>query len=352
MENNKILIYDLSLDALIEKSKDLGQPKYRAEQIWTAIYKTFRTSPEEITTLPKDFREKLDQVFSFQALNPVREIQSADQLTTKTLFRLQDGNLIEAVLMFYEDRRTLCISSQSGCGIGCSFCATGQMGFRRNLSSGEIVAQVLYYARYLDEMDENVTNVVVMGMGEPFQNYDNVISALNRLNDPKALGLGARRFTISTVGLVPKIIQFADEGYQYNLAISLHTVDDELRSRLIPINNKYSVNNLISACRYYVRKTSRRVTFEYALIQGVNDSTEDAIALANKLRGMICHVNVIQLNPTKEFNEQGSSTERAKSFCATLEANNIPCTIRLRRGIEIQAGCGQLATDEEKENLV
>jgi 23S rRNA (adenine2503-C2)-methyltransferase len=349
MENNKVLVYDLSLDVLKKKIKDLGQPEYRAGQIWTAIYQTFRTSPEEITTLPKGFRDKLDQFFSFQALTPVRAIESDDRLTIKTLFRLNDGNFIEAVLMFYNDRRTLCISSQSGCGIGCSFCATGQMGFRRNLTSGEIVAQVMYYARYLAEMDENVTNVVVMGMGEPFQNYDNVITALNRLNDPKAFGLGARRFTISTVGLVPKIRQFADEGYQYNLAISLHTVDDELRSKLIPINKKYPVNELISACRYYVRKTSRRVTFEYALIHGVNDSTEDAIALANKLRGMICHVNLIQLNPTKEFSEQGSSAERANSFCETLEANNISCTIRLRRGIEIQAGCGQLATDAEME---
>jgi len=347
MQTEKILIYDLSLEELEEKINTLGQPGYRAKQIWTAIYQTYRVFPEEITTLPKNFREELDQVFSFQALTPVRTIESADGLTQKTLFRLYDGNFIEAVLMYYEDRRTLCISSQSGCGIGCSFCATGQMGFRRNLTSGEIVAQVLYYARYLAEMDENVTNVVVMGMGEPFQNYDNVISAVNRLNDPEAFGLGARRFTISTVGLIPKIIQFADEGYQYNLAISLHTVDDDLRSKLIPINKKYPVDELISACRYYVHKTSRRVTFEYALIQGVNDSKEDAVALAKKLQRMICHVNLIQLNPTKEFGEKGTSAEQTQAFYETLEANNISCTIRLRRGIEIQAGCGQLATDAE-----
>jgi len=349
MKNEKILIYDLGLDDLKQKIRDLGEPEYRAKQIWTALYQTFRTAPDEITTLPKNFREKLDQIFSFQALTPVRAIESSDGLNIKTLFRLDDGNYIEAVLMYYKERRTLCISSQSGCAIGCSFCATGQMGFRRNLTSGEIVAQVMYYARYLAETDENVTNVVVMGMGEPFQNYDNVITALNRLNDPRAFGLGARRFTISTVGLVPKIKQFADEGYQYNLAISLHTVDDELRSKLIPINKKYPVNELISACRYYVNKTSRRVTFEYALIEGMNDSIEAAEALAQKLRGMICHVNLIQLNPTKEFHEQGSSAERAKSFCETLETHNISCTIRLRRGIEIQAGCGQLATDAEMD---
>jgi 23S rRNA (adenine2503-C2)-methyltransferase len=347
MNTVKPLIYDLSYEALEEQIKSMGQPGFRVKQIWTALYQTFRISPEEITTLPKDFRTKLDQHFSFKALNPVKEVVSKDGLTVKTLFKLADGNPIEAVLMYYDERRTICISSQSGCGIGCSFCATGQMGFKRNLSSGEIIAQVLYYARVLAEVDEHVTNVVVMGMGEPFQNYDNVMAAINRLNDPQAFGLGARRFTISTVGLTPQIIQFADEGYQYNLAISLHTVDNELRSKLIPINKKYSVNDLISACRYYVRKTSRRVTFEYALIDGLNDSLDDAESLAKKLRGMICHVNLIPLNPTKEFGEKATSPEQVQAFCDTLEANNISCTIRLRRGIEIQAGCGQLASETE-----
>lgn len=347
METKQTLIYDLDFEMLESQLKALGQPGFRAKQIWTALYQTFRVSPDEITTLPKDFREKLSQSYSFQALDPVKAIESRDGRTVKTLFKLYDGNYIEAVLMYYDERRTLCISSQSGCGIGCSFCATGQMGFKRNLSSGEIIAQVLYYARLLDEMGEHVTNVVVMGMGEPFQNYDNVMTAINRLNDPRAFGLGARRFTISTVGLVPKIIQFADEGYQYNLAISLHTVDDTLRSKLIPINMKYPVDELISACRYYVHKTSRRITFEYALIQGVNDSVEDALALAKKIRGMICHVNLIPLNPTKEFGEQATSADQAQIFCDTLEAHNISCTVRLRRGIEIQAGCGQLATEGE-----
>ncbi|MDF1519955.1 MAG: 23S rRNA (adenine(2503)-C(2))-methyltransferase RlmN [Brevefilum sp.] len=347
METNHTLIYDLDFETLESQINALGQPGFRAKQIWTALYQTFRVSPDEITTLPKDFREKLSQSYSFQALDPVKAIESRDGRTIKTLFKLNDGNYIEAVLMYYDERRTLCISTQSGCGIGCSFCATGQMGFRRNLSSGEIVAQVLYFARMLDEMGDHVTNVVVMGMGEPFQNYDNVMAAINRLNDPRAFGLGARRFTISTVGLVPKIIQFADEGYQYNLAISLHTVDDTLRSKLIPINKKYPVDELISACRYYVHQTSRRITFEYALIQGVNDSVEDALALSKKISGMICHVNLIPLNPTKKFGEQATSADQAKIFCDTLEAHNISCTVRLRRGIEIQAGCGQLATEGE-----
>ena len=348
MNSQKTLIYDLSLPELEAQFKALGEPSFRAKQVWVALYQTLRTSPDEITTLPKNLRKKMGERFSFQALTPVRAIESKDRQTVKTLFSLEDGHLIEAVLMYYDDRRTLCISSQSGCGIGCSFCATGQMGLNRDLSSGEIVAQVLYFARQLAEEDDHVTNVVVMGMGEPFLNYDNVMDALDRLNNPDAFGLGARRFTISTVGIIPKIRTFADAGTQYNLAISLHTVDDDLRSRLIPINKVYPVGDLIKACRYYVNKTSRRVTFEYALIAGVNDSVEDAEALAKKIRGMICHVNLIPLNPTKGFDEAPTSSEQASVFCEVLESHNIPCTIRIRRGIEIEAGCGQLAAEYTK----
>jgi len=347
MDPKKELIFDLSLTDLEDRLKQLGEPGFRAKQIWVAVYQHFRSSPEEITTLPKGLRSKLADTFDFQSLEPIREIASEDGLTIKTLFRLRDGHPVEAVLMYYEDRRTLCISSQSGCAVGCSFCATGQMGFKRHLTSGEIIDQVLYYARRLAQTDERVTNVVVMGMGEPFLNYEPVLEALNRLNHPDALGLGARRFTISTVGIVPKIIQFADEGTQYNLAISLHTVDDDLRSSLIPVNKKYPVDDIIRACRYYVQKTSRRVTFEYALIQGVNDSAADAEALAGKLRAMICHVNLIPLNPTSGFAQNPTSAEQAQAFCEILESHNIPCTVRLRRGIEIQAGCGQLAADFE-----
>jgi len=347
MDTQKSLIYDLSQAELEARMKALGQPGFRAKQIWVAIYQNFRTSPHEVTTLLKDFRDKLDEVFSFQALMPVTTIESEDGQTIKTLFKLQDGQYIEAVLMYYEDRRTLCISSQSGCGMGCTFCATGQMGFRRNLSSGEIIAQVLYYARFLAEADDRVTNIVMMGMGEPFHNYDNVMEALNRLNNPDAFGLGARRITLSTVGLVPKIKQFADEDTQYNLAISLHTVDNDLRTKMIPVNKKYTVEKLLDACRYYIRKTNRRLTFEYALIEGVNDSVEDAEALAQRLRGMICHVNLIPLNPTKGFEKQGTSAQQVEAFRSVLESQNIPCTVRLRRGIEIQAGCGQLAIEFE-----
>ena len=345
MNDSKPLIYDLNHEALRTWFEDHGEPTFRVDQVWTALYQTLRPSPEKITTLPKGLRKRLTESYSFDALTPVRAVESQDRQTVKTLFRLRDGNLIEAVLMYYEDRRTLCISSQSGCGIGCSFCATGQMGFRRNLSSGEIIAQVLYYARILNQDDERVTNIVMMGMGEPFQNYQNLMEALDRLNNPDAMNMGARRITISTVGLAPKIRQFADENTQYNLAISLHTVDDELRTKLIPINKRYPVNSLLEACRYYVQKTHRRVTFEYALIQGVNDATDDAKALAEKLDDLLCHVNLIPLNPTVGFSELPSSSEQADAFCRVLDEYHIPCTIRMRRGIEIQAGCGQLATE-------
>ena len=327
----------------------IGQPSYRAGQIWKAIYQQYKNTPEEITTLPGDLRSTLDEAFDFQALNPVRNIESKDGQTVKTLFKLRDDQYIEAVLMYYDERRTLCISSQSGCGMGCSFCATGQMGFKRHLTSGEILAQVLYYARLLAENDDRVTNIVVMGMGEPFQNYDNVMEALDRLNAPEAFGLGARHITISTVGLAPKIQRFADANTQYNLAVSLHTVDNDLRSKMMPVNKKYPVEDLLRACRYYVRMTNRRITFEYALIEGVNDSDTDAAALASRLRGLLCHVNLIPLNPTSGFEKQGTAEDQVRSFAGILDAHHIPCTVRLRRGIEIQAGCGQLATEVQSE---
>jgi 23S rRNA (adenine2503-C2)-methyltransferase len=341
------LIYDLSLNDLQTWLASKSQPAFRAEQIWTAIYKHFRNSVIEITTLPVDLREELAAYFDFTALMPVRTIESEDRQTIKTLFKLRDGQYIEAVLMYYDQRRTLCISSQSGCGMGCTFCATGQMGFKRNLTSGEIIAQVLYYARLLAETEDHVTNIVMMGMGEPFHNFDNVMQALNRLNDPDAFGLGARRITLSTVGLIPKIKQFADLNTQYNLAISLHTVYNDLRSEMMPVNRKYTVEKLMDACRYYVEMTNRRITFEYALIEGVNDSITDAKALAEKIEDLLCHVNLIPLNPTKGFQKQGTNANQVKAFADVLEAHRIPVTVRLRRGIEIQAGCGQLATDTE-----
>jgi 23S rRNA (adenine2503-C2)-methyltransferase len=217
------------------------------------------------------------------------------------------------------------------------------MGFKRHLTSGEIVAQVMYYARMLKAENQNVTNIVLMGMGEPFHNYDNTMSAIDRLNDPNGFNFGARRITLSTVGLVPQIRRFADERRQMNLAISLHAADDDERVKMLPINKRYSIDDVIEACKYYVEKTHRRVTFEWALISGVNDTPEVAQKLAARLKGLLCHVNAIPLNPTAGYAGRAASRQRAEIFKQSLEQAGVPCTIRMRRGIDIAAGCGQLA---------
>jgi 23S rRNA (adenine2503-C2)-methyltransferase len=347
---NQPFIYDLEASDLNSLLTELGEPSYRADQIWQGLYKHYWNTPDEFTNLPKSLREQLSQVLHFETLKPIKYLDSSDGGTRKTLFQLHDNRLIEAVLMKYDPsthkgqgRRTLCISSQAGCAMGCVFCATGQMGFKRHLTSGEIVAQVMYYARMLHTQGENVTNIVLMGMGEPFHNYDNTMAAIDRLNDPNGYNFGARRFTISTVGLIPMIRRFADEKRQVNLAISLHAADDDERSNILPINKKYNISKLLEACRYYVDQTGRRITFEWALISGVNDTEEVAQRLATRLKGLMCHVNAILLNPTTGYQGRATTRQSAAKFKETLEQAGVPCTIRMRRGIDIQAGCGQLA---------
>jgi 23S rRNA (adenine2503-C2)-methyltransferase len=352
MLREKPFIYDTDLPALEEQVKSWGEPAYRARQIWRGLYQQLHGSPDQFTDLPKTLRERLAGQFSFSHLQPETVLDSGDGETRKTLFRIPgvargSQNLaVEAVLMRYEQRRTLCISTQAGCAMGCVFCATGQMGFQRNLTSGEIVEQVIYYARQLAGLGERVTNVVVMGMGEPFHNYEATLSALDRLNHPEGLNLGARRFTLSTVGLVPFIRRFANERRQYNLAVSLHAADDELRNSMLPINRKYPLGMLFEACRDYVEKTHRRITFEWALIRDKNDTPEQARRLGERLGGLLCHVNVIPLNPTRGYSGKATTRERAVAFQQELERMGIPCTIRIRRGIDIQAGCGQLAVEK------
>ena len=360
-----MLIYDLDHSALAKLLKEWDEPAYRAKQIWQGLYQHLWDSPEQFTNLSKPLREKLSENVTFSPFKVKVYQDSSDGFTRKTLFELPDKNLIEAVLMRYGDpadnpqitpsapnsenlrgaknRRTLCISTQAGCAMGCVFCATGQMGFKRHLSSGEIIAQVMYYARMLKTENQVVTNIVLMGMGEPFHNYDNTMAAIDRLNDADGYNFGARRFTISTVGLVPQIRRFADEKRQVNLAISLHAADDAARVSMLPINKKYKIEDVIDACHYYVAQTHRRVTFEWALINGVNDTPEVAKKLAARVKGLMCHVNAIPLNPTVGYTGQATSRERAAAFKAALEQAGIPCTIRMRRGIDIQAGCGQLA---------
>ncbi len=362
------LIYDFDFPELSARVKSWGVPKYRARQIWDGLYKNLWLAPDEFTNLSKDLRAKMGELLDFEALKPVDYRESRDGDTRKTLFELHDGRRIETVLMRYERekkplpqsgregdehseagvrvRNTVCISTQVGCGMGCTFCATGQMGFKRQLSRGEIAAQVLYFARKLQDEGEKLTNVVVMGMGEPFHNYEATMDAIDHLNNPEGFAFGARRFTVSTVGLVPLIRKFADEKRQVNLAISLHASEDELRSSMLPINDKYPIANLLEVCRYYVEQTHRRITFEWALIEGVNDTPEQAHTLARKVKGLLCHVNAIPLNPTQGFHGRGTGHDRARIFKETLEQAGVPCTIRAHRGIDIQAGCGQLASRE------
>ncbi len=338
-----MLIYDLDLPDLTAALEAWGYPAFRARQVWQGLYRSLWDSPGTFRTLPKDLRQRLTEAFAFSHLRAVTTLRSTDGETEKTLFYLPDGSPVETVRMRYLRRRTLCISTQSGCAMGCTFCATGQMGLRRSLTSGEIVEQVLFYARKLAARGERVTNIVLMGMGEPFHNYDATLAAIDRLNHPAGMKLGARRFTISTVGLIPGIERFTRERRQVNLAISLHAADDDLRSSMLPVNKRYPIADLITAVRRYTETTRRRVTFEWALINGINDTPEQAQRLAALLRGMLAHVNVIPLNPTEEFKGQATTPERARRFQSILEDRGISCTIRLRRGIDIQAGCGQLA---------
>ena len=337
-----INLYDFSLEQLTEWLTSLGEPAYRARQLWQWLYQRFAPDFDAMTSLPRSLRDKLKERATLSIFKSEFVQRSTDGQTQKLLFELQDGQLIETVLMRYEKRRTICISTQVGCAMGCVFCATGQMGFTRHLTSGEIVAQVVYFGRMLAEQTDHLTNIVMMGMGEPLHNYDNTMAALDRITAENGINLGARKITISTVGHIPAIRRFADEQRQTPLAISLHAATDEERSKLLPVNRRWKIADLMEACHYYIDKTGRRLTFEWALIQGENDTVEQATALGKLLQGMLCHVNLIPLNPTKDYGGQPSSVDHVEKFQTTLEQFGVSSTVRVRRGIDIQAGCGQL----------
>jgi len=337
-----ISLYDLDLSALQSLLAGWGEPDYRARQLWEWLYVHLATDFDQMTSLPRPLRERLAAETGLEVPPVVNTIQSADGETRKDLLRLEDGETVEAVLMRYRERRTACISTQVGCTIGCVFCATGQMGFHRNLTSGEIVAQVLHFARMLRSEGQPLTNVVLMGMGEPLLNYEATLAAIRRLTDPQGFGLGQRHVTLSTAGLVPGIERLAGEGLQITLAISLHAATDSLRNQLVPTNRRYDLDALFEACHRYVQRTGRRISVEWALIEGVNDTRQQAQALAARLAGLLAHVNLIPLNPTSGYAGRPSSHTALAAFTATLEQHHIPYTLRVRRGIEIQAGCGQL----------
>jgi 23S rRNA (adenine2503-C2)-methyltransferase len=317
---------------------------YRLEQLYRAAAKQLEAGVESVTTLPKELRAALSgRRIAFSSLEPVVVQRSDDGQTTKGLFRLRDGKEIEAVLMEHHGgRTTVCISSQAGCAFACAFCSTGQAGFTRNLNSVEIFDQVRFFARELLARGKRVTNVVFMGMGEPFHNYDAVMDAVALLNDPHGFGLGHRHITISTVGLVPQIDRFADQHLQVNLAISLHAPSDDVRSGFMPVNRKFSLADLMSACARYVEKTRRKVFFEYVMLEGVNDDAACARQLADLMRGRLYHVNLIPYNPTPDAPFAGTAPARIWEFAAVLESAGVPVTVRRNMGRDIAAACGQL----------
>lgn len=350
MDNKKPLIHDYNLHEIGTIVRSINQPDFRAAQIWQGLYQQLWTKPEQFSSLPKEIRNLLHEEYCFFSLETINTIESFDGSTIKSLFQLRDGKSIETVLMKYKQRRTLCISTQVGCSAGCVFCATGQMGFKRNLSVGEIIEQVIYYSNILKFSNEKLTNIVIMGMGEPFLNYDRTMKVIDILNNDKGYNFGARRFTISTVGIVPGIRRFTSEKRQVNLAVSLHSIDEKSRNSLIPINKKYPLSELADACLEYVIQTKRRISFEWAVINGVNDSVKDALELANWLLKFkigntnYSHVNLIPLNPTEGYQGTRSSREKVELFKDTITQKGISCTVRLRRGIDVYAGCGQLST--------
>jgi len=345
-------LYDLSLPELEAHVAGLGQPKYRARQVWEWAYRHLAASYDDMTNVPAALRAALADALPFPRTDVVREIASDDGQTRKRLLRLADGRLIETVLMLYDPRSdsrgraTVCVSSQAGCAMGCSFCATGQGGFERNLTAGEIVAQVIGFAReQRDAGGQRITNVVFMGMGEPLANLPAVWRAIETLTSAAGFGLGARHITISTVGLIPGIRKLAEEPLQVGLAVSLHAPDDALRRSMIATAHRYPLADIVEACRAYIEKTGRRVTFEYCLIERVNDAPEQARALAELLRGLLCHVNLIPVNPTRDDRIRRPRRDRTLAFQRELAARGVPCTVRVEKGTEIAAACGQLRAD-------
>ncbi len=324
------------------------EPNYRARQIWDGLYQNGKP-PWELTSLPKDLRGRLQDATA-PSLTRVEQQVTPDGKTSKSLWRSPDGSTIETVLMHYPRRSTVCISSQAGCAMACGFCATGQVGFERNLSVGEIVEQVIA-ARH-DALTgpggpRRLSNVVYMGMGEPLANYNRVLASLRRLLED--VGLGARKITVSTVGLAPQMKRFADEGLQVGLALSLHAANDELRSELVPINRRHPIADLVDACRYFRDKTGRRVSLEWAMMDGVNDADRDASELVEVAKAARAHVNLIPLNPTPGWPTVGTPKQRIDQFAAMLERRGVNVTVRANRGTDIDAACGQLAANRPQK---
>ncbi|MCH4153184.1 MAG: 23S rRNA (adenine(2503)-C(2))-methyltransferase RlmN [Saccharofermentans sp.] len=336
---------DLTHDELKTWCREKNIPAFRADQIYRWLSSGV-INLDEMTNIPLSLRQMLDADFVFGSMTCVRKLVSEIDGTVKFVYRLTDGNVIETVVMRYRTGLSICISSQAGCKMGCSFCASAKLGFGRSLTSGEMFAQVILSQR---EVEERIRSVVVMGIGEPFDNYDNLIGFIKLATDKDGLNLGARHITVSTCGIVPKIEEFTRLDSQVNLAISLHAPDDELRRELMPIAKAYSLDELIPACRDYAEKTHRRITFEYSLFAGVNDSEAHARALARLLKGMLCNVNLIAANEFPGSAYRRSSREYVRKFQETLETMGINVTLRREMGTDIMAACGQLRRGIEED---
>ncbi|MBW9170825.1 23S rRNA (adenine(2503)-C(2))-methyltransferase RlmN [Clostridium estertheticum] len=333
-----INILDMDLEELKQWMKSNGESKFRAKQVFDWIYKDI-CEFENMNNIPQSVREKLQTNFYIGIPRLIEEYTSKNNDTRKYLFELSDGNLIECVVMKYKHGNSICISTQVGCRMGCKFCASTIGGMIRNISPGEMLAQILKAQQLINE---RISNVVLMGSGEPFDNFDNVMKFLEIVNSENGLNIGQRHITISTCGIVPKIKEFADFNMQITLAISLHAPSDEIRVKSMPIANKYSIAEIIDVSKYYIDKTNRRITFEYALVKGLNDSKQDAEKLSALLKDMLCHVNLIPVNEIKENELKRSSNDDVTEFKRVLEANNIQTTIRREMGLDINAACGQL----------
>ena len=333
--------YDADRDTLAAALD--GEPRYRIDQVWEGLYTQLK-DPEDMTSLPKALRSRLDEELP-PALSEVTRSVGDDGDTVKWLWELHDGATVETVLMHYPERSTVCISSQAGCAMACGFCATGQAGFERHMTTGEIVEQVVRAAR--EAAPRRVSNIVFMGMGEPLANYDAVWGAVERLHGD--IGISARHLTVSTVGIIPGIKRLTEEELPVNLAVSLHAANDELRDELVPINRRYPLADLAEACADYLSVKNRRLSFEWAVIDGVNDRDSDAAELADLCRALRAHVNLIPLNPTPGYPVRGSTPERVREFRDLLRAHGANATIRRNRGTEIDAACGQLRANHEVE---
>lgn len=340
-------IYDLTFKQMQEMLEAHGQKAYRAKQIFSWLYRKRVSSFDEMSDLPKSFIEQLKQEYSIEPLKEIQRQVSHDG-TIKFLAELQDGSSVELVLMHFQYGDSLCVTSQVGCNMGCSFCASGLLKKQRDLTAGEIVGEVMFVQKQLDKEGRRVDNIVVMGTGEPFDNYTNVMNFCSIVNSDLGLAIGSRHITISTCGIVPKIREFAQGHYQYNLAISLHAPTNELRRKLMPIAKAYPLDELMQALREYSEDNHRRLTFEYILLHGVNDSDEMAITLANLVRGMNAYINLIPYNQVDENGYIGVDDKKALHFYDILMKHGVKSTLRQKHGDDIDAACGQLRAKHER----